>query len=97
MKSTRFILAAVFCALCVAGIVNAAEESEDVTAVHRPSRPGAPGTEQISLTVAGDLAEAPAGAYRVESDVVSLGELDFLPVGGTGRDRRLEAVITRIV
>jgi len=70
---------------------------EDVTAVHHAARTGAPGTEQISLVVAGDLAEALSNRYRVETDDVNLGELDFLPVGGTGRERRLEAVITRIV
>ncbi|MBC8424805.1 twin-arginine translocation signal domain-containing protein [bacterium] len=70
---------------------------EGVTAVRRPSRAGAPGTEQISLLVAGDLAESPSIRYHVETDDVNLGELDFLPVGGNGRARRLEAVITRIV
>lgn len=70
---------------------------EDVTVVRRPSRRGAPGTEQISLLVADDRDRAPAGAYRVETDDASLGELDFLPVGRAGHDRRLEAVITRIV
>jgi hypothetical protein len=70
---------------------------EDVTAVRRPGRFGAPTTVQISLLVEADRIDAPAGAYRLETDDVKLDRLDFLPVGGNGRDRRLEAVITRIV
>jgi len=62
----------------------------------RPARPGAPGTEQTSLLLKADDREAPGGAYRLESDEVSLDELYFSPVNQPGRDRRLEAVITRI-
>jgi len=70
---------------------------EDVSAVRHPARPGAPGTEQISLLLATDNREAPAGIYRLETDDLNLGDLNLSPVGQAGRDRRLEAVITRIV
>ena len=70
---------------------------EDVGALRRPARRGAPATEQISLLVAADDREAGAGRYRLESADLSLGDLYFSPVGPQGRERRLEAVITRIV
>ena len=65
------------------------------TAVH-PARPGATGTEQTSLLLKVEDREAPGGTYRLESDEVCLDELYFSPVNRPGRDRRLEAVITRI-
>ena len=67
---------------------------EDVEVRRRPARPGAPGTEQISVLFAAD---GEAGFYRVDHADVSLGKLYLSPVGMPGRDRRLEAVITRIV
>ncbi len=69
----------------------------DVTATCQPARHGAPGTEQISLLVALDNAEPAGGTYRVQTRDIDLGELNFLPVGKIGPQRRLEAVITRIV
>lgn len=69
----------------------------DVTATCQPARDGAPGTEQISLLVALENVEPEGGTYRVQTRDVDLGELNFLPVGKTGSQRRLEAVITRIV
>ncbi len=69
----------------------------DVSATRRPARPGAPGTEQISLLVAAEDPSAGAGRYRLRSADVELDDLDFSPVGRPGRERRLEAVITRIV
>ena len=71
-----------------------------VAAVHdrrRPARHGAPATEEISLLLAADSPEAPGGTYRVVSDELDFGTLDFTAVGREGRDRRLEAVFTRIV
>jgi hypothetical protein len=70
---------------------------KNVSSVRHPARFGAPGTEQISLLLAVDESDAPAGIYRVESDQVSLGDLYLSPVGQAGRDQRLEAIITRIV
>ncbi len=70
---------------------------KDVSSIRRPARFGAPGTEQISLLLAADDPNPTAGIYRVENDQVSLGDLYLSPVGQTGRDRRLEAIITRIV
>jgi len=70
---------------------------EDISSVRRPARFGAPGTEQISLLMAADDPDAPAGMYRVENDHLILGDLYLSPVGQAGRDRRLEAVITRIL
>jgi hypothetical protein len=67
---------------------------EDVTVVNHPARPGAPGTEQISVLFAAD---GEAGFYRIENADLSLDELYLSPVGRPGRDRRLEAVITRVV
>ena len=69
----------------------------DVTAVRRPARHGAPATEQISLLVAVHGATPDSGRYRLEGIDLSLDELYFTAVGPAGSDRRLEAVITRIV
>lgn len=70
---------------------------KDISSIRRPARFGAPGTEQISLLLAADDPNPTAGIYRVENDQVSLGDLYLSPVGQTGRDRRLEAIITRIL
>ena len=70
---------------------------KDINFKRRPARFGAPGTEQISLLLAADDPNPAAGIYRIENDQVSLGDLYLSPVGQTGRDRRLEAIITRIV
>lgn len=69
---------------------------EDVSTRNHPARLGAPGTEQISLLLAVNESNVPAGIYRVENDQVSLGDLYLSPVGQPGNDQRLEAVITRI-
>lgn len=69
----------------------------DVTAVHRTGQPGAPDTEQISLLVAANNNDLAAGTYHLQTDHLDLGKLSFMPVGRAGRERRLEAVITRIV
>lgn len=66
------------------------------TRVH-PALPGVPGTEQTSLLLKADDREAPGGTYRLESADVTVDELFFSPVNRPGRERRLEAVITRIV
>ncbi len=70
---------------------------KDVQSVCHPARFGAPGTEQVSLLLVVDDPSASAGIYRVETADLCLGELYLSPVGGVGRDQRLEAVITRIV
>lgn len=69
---------------------------EDVRVVRHPARAGAPANEQISLLLRPASNEAPGGIYRVETDSLLLGELDFTAVGREGQERRLEAVITRI-
>jgi hypothetical protein len=69
----------------------------DVQTVRRPARRGAPATEQISICLAVDDAQAPAGIYRLQDSELQLGDLYFTPVGRAGKERRLEAVINRIV
>mgnify|MGYP001823931011 CR=1 FL=1 len=58
---------------------------------------GTPATEQISLLIQTEDRDTPAGRYRIEGEDLVLGELHLSPVGAEGRDRRLEAAITRIV
>ncbi len=70
---------------------------EHVTSVRFPAHKGAPGTEQVSLLIDVNISEPAGGNYRVTTDTQDLGELDLMPVGPAGRDRRLEAVINRIV
>jgi len=70
---------------------------EQVDAVRRPARPGAPGTEQISLLLRTRAPHTPDGVYRIQTTELSFTELDFTAVGRTGSEQRLEAVITRIV
>ena len=70
---------------------------KDVQGICHPARFGAPATEQISLLLAVDDPSAAAGIYRVETADLCLGDLYLSPVCGVGTDRRLEAVITRIV
>lgn len=70
---------------------------KDIQGVCHPARFGSPATEYISLLLAVDDPSAAAGFYRVETADLCLGDLYFSPVGGVGRNRRLEAVITRIV
>jgi len=70
---------------------------KDIQGVCHPARFGAPATEQISLLLAANDPSVVAGFYRVETPDLCFGDLYFSPVEGVGRDRRLEAVITRIV
>ena len=69
----------------------------EVTAVRRRGGVRAPDTEQISLLVRAVDAKAPGGTYRIEGRDFVLDPLYLSPVGREGRDRRLEAVINRIV
>jgi hypothetical protein len=69
----------------------------DVRVFATPAGHGAPATEQVSLRVKTGNPDLPAGAYRLESDDLVLADLYFMPVGPPGGDRRLEAVVTRIV
>ena len=69
----------------------------DICTKNNRARFGAPATEQISLLLQANDHDAKAGFYRVESDDLVLGDLYFSPVGPEGSERRLEAVITRIV
>ena len=68
-----------------------------VDAVRRAARSGAPATEQISLLVAAAERDTPGGNYRLQSPDLDLCSLNFSAVGPSGRQRRLEAVITRIL
>jgi len=43
-----------------------------------------------------DDPSAAAGTYRVENADLCLGDLYFSPVGGVGRDRRLEAMAVKV-
>jgi hypothetical protein len=70
---------------------------EDIQIIRHPARAGAPANEQISLLLTPVSPEAPGGHYRLDTDTLEIGELDFTAVGRDGRERRLEAVITRIV
>lgn len=68
----------------------------EVHTERKPARPGAPAVEQISICLAVD-ADAGPGLYRLQGDDLSLGELYYTPINRPGAERRLEAVITRIV
>jgi len=70
---------------------------ESVQTVRRRARRDAPGTELIILLVRADRRDACAGNYRLRTDDLELDELLFSEVGPVGRQRRLEAVINRIV
>ena len=67
---------------------------EDVQVTLLPACGDAPATEQVSVLFAAD---GEAGRYRLDGAVPGFDELQLSPVGMPGRDRRLEAVITRIV
>ena len=69
----------------------------DVSTGSNRARFGAPATEQISLLLQADDSHAPAGTYRIEGQDLVLDHLYLSPVGPEGSERRLEAVITRIV
>jgi hypothetical protein len=69
----------------------------DVRVFATPAGHGAPATEQVSLRVKTAGADPAAGSFRLESDDLVLADLYFSPVGPPGGDRRLEAVVTRIV
>jgi hypothetical protein len=70
---------------------------ERVNAVSHPARPGAPGTEQISLLLKTQARDLSDGAYRIQTDELNFTELDFTAVDQPGSGQRLEAVISRIV
>ena len=69
----------------------------DVKSVRRPGDARTPATEQISLIFRTSDPNPSAGAYHVEGQDTVLEPLYLSPVGPEGQDRRLEAVITRIV
>lgn len=69
----------------------------DVRSVHRRGDVHTPGTEQVSLTFRTREPNPGAGSYRIEGQDIVLEPLYLSPVGPEGKDRRLEAVITRIV
>jgi hypothetical protein len=69
----------------------------DVQSVRRRGDAHTPGTEQISLMFRTADPNAPAGTYHIEGQDIVLEPLYLSPVGPEGQDRRLEAVITRIV
>ena len=68
----------------------------DVKSIKRRGDAHTPGTEQISMTLWTTEPDTPAGTYRIEGQDIVLEPLYLSPVGPEGRDRRLEAVITRI-
>jgi len=70
---------------------------ESVQTVRRRAQRDAPGTEQILLLVRADRQDASAGNYRLRTEDLELDELLFSEVGAAGSQRRLEAVINRIV
>ena len=70
---------------------------ENVQTVRRRAQRDAPGTEQILLLVRTDRTDACAGNYRLRTDDLELDEMLFTEVGPAGSQRRLEAVINRIV
>lgn len=69
----------------------------DVRGFATRTRLGAPATEQVALRVKAGRTDLPAGIYRLENDDLVLADLYFSPVGPAGDERRLEAVISRIV
>lgn len=69
----------------------------DVQSVQRRGDAHTPGTEQISLTFRTTEPNPTAGTYHIEGQDIVLEPLYLSPVGPEGQDRRLEAVITRIV
>jgi len=60
-------------------------------------RHGAPTTESVSVYLKTESHDAPSGTYRLQGDDVELEEMLFTAVGREGSDRRLQAVINRIV
>jgi hypothetical protein len=74
---------------------NAMVESIQVESRH--GRYGAPNTESISVYLKSEANDAPSGTYRLQGDEVELEEMLFTAVGREGNERRLQAVINRIV
>lgn len=70
----------------------------DVATQRHPARRGAPATEQISVLLQPvGPAEPLAGNYALENSDLKMDSLYLSPVGRQGRERCLEAAITRIV
>lgn len=69
----------------------------DVRTRRQPARPGTPALEEISICLVVDGVDARPGTYRLHDDEMSLGNLYYTPINRSGAERRLEAVITRIV
>ena len=70
---------------------------ERVNTVRHPARPGAPGTEQISLLLKTQALDIQDGIYRIRTTELDFVDLYFTAVGQPGSGQRLEAVISRIV
>jgi len=70
---------------------------KEVQVETRRGRHGAPDTESVSVCLKIEGNEAPSGAYRLQGDELEMEELLFTSIGRQGRDRRLQAVINRIV
>jgi len=70
---------------------------ERVNVVSHPARPGAPGTEQISLLLKTPSRDVPSGVYRIQTAELDFSELDFTAVDHCDSGQRLEAIISRIV
>lgn len=69
----------------------------DVKSIRRRGDAHTPGTDQVSLTFRTRDPNPSAGTYHIEGQDIVLEPLYLSPVGPEGRERRLEAVITRIV
>ena len=70
---------------------------EAVDSRRYPARRGAPGTEQISLLIKPDQPDVTSGVYHLQAAELQLAGLHFTAVGPHNGERRLEAVINRIV
>jgi hypothetical protein len=70
---------------------------EGVQVETRRGRHGAPNTESISVYLKSEANDAPSGTYRMQGDGLEVEEMLFTAVGREGSERRLQAVINRIV
>lgn len=70
---------------------------ERVNAVSHPTRPGAPGIEQISLLLRTQSRDVSSGVYRIQTADLNFTKLDFTAVDHCDSGQRLEAIISRIV